>query len=151
MIGKTTTRWLRRRKSTGTAKRYLEIDEVCKSNGAETAIGKIIYSCKRSFAEDLLVQHMDDCEISNKISNSAHKLDRNTMADIHSKDHFTKTFNLDDTAVVLIDHQIGTCGWVHSIDADLLKKNVGILATFATKMKMPLVLTSSMLVSFLAI
>lgn len=66
------------------------------------------------------------------------------MAEIHSKEHFTKTFSLDDTAVVLIDHQIGTCGWVHSIDADLLKKNVGILATFATKMRMPLVLTSSM-------
>ena len=72
------------------------------------------------------------------------------MADIHRKEHFTKTFNLDDTAVVLIDHQIGTCGWVHSIDADLLKKNVGILATFATKMRMPLVLTSSMSVSLLA-
>ena len=66
------------------------------------------------------------------------------MADINNEQHFTKTFNLDDTAVVLIDLQIGTCGWVHSIDVDLLKKNVGILATFATKMKMPLVLTSSM-------
>ncbi|KAL2057614.1 hypothetical protein ABVK25_001998 [Lepraria finkii] len=33
---------------------------------------------------------------------------------------------------------------MHSIDAELLKKNVGNLATFASKMKMPLVLTSSM-------
>ena len=73
------------------------------------------------------------------------------MADIHSKEHFNKIFNLDDTAVVLIDHQIGTCGWVHSIDADLLKKNVGILATFATKMRMPLVLTSSMSVPLFAV
>lgn len=73
------------------------------------------------------------------------------MAEIHSKEHFTKTFSLDDTAVVLIDHQIGTCGWVHSIDADLLKKNVGILATFATKMRMPLVLTSSMSVSLITV
>lgn len=62
----------------------------------------------------------------------------------NDKEHFTKAFNIENTAIVLIDHQIGTCGWVHSIDADLLKKNVRILATFAAKMKMPLVLTSSM-------
>lgn len=61
-----------------------------------------------------------------------------------SHHHFTRTFNIDDTAVVLIDHQVGTCGWVHSIDASLLEKNVRILATFATEMGMPLVLTSSM-------
>ena len=66
------------------------------------------------------------------------------MAAITDKDHFTKAFNIEDTAVVLIDHQKGTCGWVHSIDAALLEKNVKILATFATKLKMPLVLTSSM-------
>ncbi|KAK4555588.1 hypothetical protein LTR86_007341 [Recurvomyces mirabilis] len=60
--------------------------------------------------------------------------------------HFTKTFGITDTAVVLIDHQQGTCGWVYSIDSELLQKNVGILATFATKLKMPLVLTSSMFV-----
>ena len=36
---------------------------------------------------------------------------------------------------------------MHSIDAELLKKNVGNLATFASKMKMPLVLTSSISVS----
>lgn len=66
------------------------------------------------------------------------------MASISDKVHFTKSFNIDDTAVVLIDHQVGTCSWVHSIDADLLKKNVGILAKFATKTNMPLVLTSSM-------
>ena len=66
------------------------------------------------------------------------------MAAITDKDHFTKTFSIEDTAVVLIDHQVGTCGWVHSISAEMLEKNVRILATFATDMKMPLVLTSSM-------
>jgi hypothetical protein len=66
------------------------------------------------------------------------------MGSTINTDHFTKIFSIQDTAVALIDHQIGTCGWVHSIDAELLQKNVGILATFATKMKMPLVLTSSM-------
>ena len=68
------------------------------------------------------------------------------MASTVDKSHFTQQFSIHDTAIVLIDHQIGTCGWVHSTDAELLKKNVGILATFATKTKMPLVLTSSMFV-----
>ena len=49
--------------------------------------------------------------------------------------HFTKSFNIEDAAIVLIDHQIGTCGWVHSIDRESLEKNVNILATFATGMK----------------
>lgn len=66
------------------------------------------------------------------------------MASLSDKEHFTKTFDINNTAVVLIDHQIGTCSWVHSIDAAVLKKNVKILATFATEMGMPLVLTSSM-------
>lgn len=59
-----------------------------------------------------------------------------------------KTFSIDDIAIVLIDHQIGTFGCVHSIDTDLfkLKKNVKILATFTAKMNMPLALTSSMYV-----
>lgn len=70
------------------------------------------------------------------------------MASKTDAQHFTKSFNIDDTAVVLIDHQIGTCGWVHSIDKDLLEKNVNILASFATATKMPLVLTSSMCVSY---
>ena len=58
--------------------------------------------------------------------------------------YHTETFSINDTAIVLIDHQQGTCGWVHSIDHGLLEKNVKILATFATKVDMPLVLTSSM-------
>jgi hypothetical protein len=42
------------------------------------------------------------------------------MGSTINTDHFTKIFSIQDTAVVLIDHQIGTCGWVHSIDAELL-------------------------------
>ena len=49
-IGKTTTWWLRGRKSTGSAKRYLEIDVVCKSNGAGTTMRKIIYRGQGSSA-----------------------------------------------------------------------------------------------------
>ena len=54
-----------------------------------------------------------------------------------------KNFTLDDTAVILIDHQVGTNTWAASTPLDLLRRNVIILAKFATGTKMPLVLTSS--------
>lgn len=66
------------------------------------------------------------------------------MAKVTDMDRYTKSFNISNTAVVLIDHQKGTCGWLHSIDAAVLEKNVRILATFAVKTKMPLVPTSFM-------
>ena len=68
------------------------------------------------------------------------------MAWMTNKSHFIKSFNIDDTAIILINHEIGIFGWVHSVDADLLKKNVSVLATFARKTKMPLAQTSSMFV-----
>ncbi len=52
-------------------------------------------------------------------------------------------FNLDDTAVILIDHQVGTNTWAASTPLALLQRNVIILAKFATGTDMPLVLTSS--------
>lgn len=52
-------------------------------------------------------------------------------------------FNLDDTAVILIDHQVGTNTWAATTPLDLLRRNVIILAKFASGMSMPLVLTSS--------
>ncbi len=55
-----------------------------------------------------------------------------------------KKFNLDDTAMILIDHQVGTNTWACSTPLALLKKNVIILAKFAAGTKMPTVLTSSM-------
>jgi nicotinamidase-related amidase len=54
-----------------------------------------------------------------------------------------KNFALDDTAVILIDHQVGTNTWAASTPLDLLRRNVIILAKFAAGTKMPLVLTSS--------
>ena len=55
-----------------------------------------------------------------------------------------KRFNLDDTAIILIDHQVGTNTWATPTPLELLKKNVLILAKFAVGTGMPLVLTSSM-------
>lgn len=52
-------------------------------------------------------------------------------------------FNTDDTAMILIDHQVGTNMWAATTPIELLKRNVIILAKFAKGTGMPLVLTSS--------
>ena len=53
-------------------------------------------------------------------------------------------FNPDDTALLLIDHQVGTMGWVKSIPFEEMKRNAIMLAHTARILKMPVVLTSSM-------
>ena len=52
-------------------------------------------------------------------------------------------FNTNDTAVVLIDHQVGTNTWAATTPLALLQRNVIILAKFAKGVGMPVVLTSS--------
>ena len=54
-----------------------------------------------------------------------------------------KLFNIDDTAVILIDHQVGTNTWASTTPLPLLQRNVIILAKFAKGTGMPVVLTSS--------
>jgi nicotinamidase-related amidase len=53
-------------------------------------------------------------------------------------------FTADNAAMLLIDHQVGTMSWVHSILFDEMKQNALILAKAASILKMPVVLTSSM-------
>ncbi|MFD4542700.1 isochorismatase family protein [Streptomyces bauhiniae] len=53
-------------------------------------------------------------------------------------------FTPDDTAVLLIDHQVGTMGWVRSATFEDMKANALALAKAATALRMPLVLTSSL-------
>ncbi|MEU5873558.1 isochorismatase family protein [Glycomyces sp. NPDC047369] len=53
-------------------------------------------------------------------------------------------FTADDAAMLLIDHQAGTMSWTHSHDVEEVKKSALSLATIATAVDMPLVLTSSM-------
>ena len=53
-------------------------------------------------------------------------------------------FSPDESAVLLIDHQVGTMSWVKSIDVDVLKRNARALAKTAIALNMPLVLTSSL-------
>jgi nicotinamidase-related amidase len=52
-------------------------------------------------------------------------------------------FNLNDTAVILIDHQVGTTAWASTTPLQLLQRNVLNLAKFAKGTGMPVVLTSS--------
>ncbi|MGW2606464.1 isochorismatase family protein [Streptomyces mirabilis] len=53
-------------------------------------------------------------------------------------------FTADNTAMLLIDHQVGTMGWVTSIAFDEMKANALALAKTAKALNIPLVLTSSM-------
>jgi nicotinamidase-related amidase len=56
----------------------------------------------------------------------------------------TQPFTADNTAMLLIDHQVGTMGWVRSISFDEMKANALALAKAAKALDIPLVLTSSM-------
>jgi nicotinamidase-related amidase len=53
-------------------------------------------------------------------------------------------FTGSNAALLLIDHQIGTMGWVKSIPFEEMKRNTLLLAQTAKILKMPVVLTSSM-------
>ncbi|ESX90847.1 isochorismatase family protein [Mesorhizobium sp. M0830] len=50
----------------------------------------------------------------------------------------------EDAAMLLIDHQVGTMGWVGSTTFEEMKKNAIILAKAAKILNIPTVLTSSM-------
>ncbi len=52
-------------------------------------------------------------------------------------------FTAEDTALLLIDYQVGTIGWVRSTDQEDLKVRAIALAKAAKALGMPVVLTSS--------
>ncbi|HDS1779842.1 TPA: isochorismatase family protein [Pseudomonas putida] len=53
-------------------------------------------------------------------------------------------FDAANSALLLIDHQVGTMGWVRSIPFEEMKRNALMLAKTARILKIPVVLTSSM-------
>lgn len=53
-------------------------------------------------------------------------------------------FTPENSAMLLIDHQVGTMGWVKSADLAEIKRHTIALARSAKETGMPLVLTSSM-------
>ncbi|MGW2052299.1 isochorismatase family protein [Streptomyces sp. NPDC001858] len=55
-----------------------------------------------------------------------------------------EAFTTENTAMLLIDHQVGTMSWVGSITFEEMKANALALAKAAKALDMPLVLTSSM-------
>ena len=55
-----------------------------------------------------------------------------------------KPFNSQNSVLLLIDHQVGTMGWVGSTPFDTMKRNALLLAKTAAATGIPTVLTSSM-------
>ena len=53
-------------------------------------------------------------------------------------------FSPENTAMLLIDHQVGTLGWVHSASLEEIKMNTIALARSADAVGIPLIITSSM-------
>ena len=53
-------------------------------------------------------------------------------------------FAAETATLLLIDHQVGTMGWVKSIPFDDMKRNALMLAKAARILELPVVLTSSM-------
>ena len=53
-------------------------------------------------------------------------------------------FTPENAAMLLIDHQLGTMGWTHSHDINLVKVNALKLARIAKALTLPVVLTASM-------
>ncbi len=53
-------------------------------------------------------------------------------------------FNANNAALLLIDHQVGTIGWMHSAPKEEVKRNTLALAKAAEAVGMPVLLTSSM-------
>ena len=53
-------------------------------------------------------------------------------------------FTPENAAMLLIDHQLGTMGWTHSHDINLVRANALKLARIAKASEMPVVLTASM-------
>ena len=54
-----------------------------------------------------------------------------------------KSFTPADAAVVLVDHQPGVLAMVGSLTADVVRRNVGILAGSGERLDIPLVVTST--------
>lgn len=53
-------------------------------------------------------------------------------------------FGAENAALLLIDHQVGTMGWVKSTSFEEMKRNALMLAETARILKLPTVMTSSM-------
>jgi len=87
--------------------------------------------------------------ISLRFSNKENQYLQNS--EINKKDNIKgekkmikERFTGENSAMLLIDHQVGTMGWVRSTTFEEMKKNALVLAKAAKVLNMPAVLTSSM-------
>ena len=55
-----------------------------------------------------------------------------------------KRYNADNAVMLLIDHQEGTAGWMHSGSVKVMRRHTIALAKAAAALSMPVILTSSM-------
>jgi nicotinamidase-related amidase len=53
-------------------------------------------------------------------------------------------FTSQNAAMLLIDHQVGTMGWVRSAPLEEIKRNTVVLAKVARALNLPVILTTSM-------
>lgn len=53
-------------------------------------------------------------------------------------------YDSENAAMLLIDHQVGTAGWMHSAPVEEMKRNTLALAKAAAASGMPVIMTSSM-------
>ena len=60
------------------------------------------------------------------------------------KNIMTNAFTPQNAAMLLIDHQDGTMGWVRSASLDSIKMNTVAIAKAAVATEIPLILTASM-------
>ena len=58
--------------------------------------------------------------------------------------HLSPDFTTHDSVVMLVDHQSGTLGWVHSLPQPTVVASCRVLARMALSYGMPLVLTTTM-------
>jgi nicotinamidase-related amidase len=77
---------------------------------------------------------------------SSNVYSQSTSKKVHSTDH--TTFKVENTVLVLIDHQVGTIGWAGELankeEQDQLKMWVRVMARFAKSAGIPVILTSSL-------
>jgi nicotinamidase-related amidase len=58
--------------------------------------------------------------------------------------YFKERFTTDNAAIVLVDHQTGTIGWVYSLPKQTVINSTRVLARMAVTYNMPLLLTTTM-------
>ena len=82
--------------------------------------------------------------LSCKESQKSHETKQSVSQEKENKNQSWERFDKNNSALLLIDHQVGTMGWVGSIPIEDMKSNAVLIAKTAKVLKMPVLLTSSL-------